>query len=119
MSAEENRSASNLFRPHYTINILFMGFILGEFLSFTNCQYRVDAEYEAWKKLTSNTKSMEKCYKLCYKNVLHPIHTSRNPPCRRDRSRPGYTAGRELFSGLQNCCRMYCKTIKICTQQND
>ena len=29
------------------------------------------------------------------------------------------TAGRELFSGLQNYCRMYCKTMKICTQQND
>jgi superfamily II DNA/RNA helicase len=25
------------------------------------------------------------------------------------------TAGRGLFCGMQNCCRMYCKTIKICT----
>ena len=46
-----------------------MSFILGEFLSFTNCQYGVDVENEAWKKLTSNLWSMEKCYKLRYKNV--------------------------------------------------
>ena len=25
------------------------------------------------------------------------------------------TAGRGLFCSLQNCCRMYCKTIKFCT----
>jgi hypothetical protein len=41
-----------------------MGFILGEFISFTYCQYRADVESEAWKKLTSNTKLMEKSYNL-------------------------------------------------------
>ena len=41
---------NNLFRPHYTVNILFMGFILGEFLSFTNCQYRVDVENDGTDK---------------------------------------------------------------------
>ena len=29
------------------------------------------------------------------------------------------TAGRGLFCGMQNCCRMYCKTIKICASQNN
>jgi hypothetical protein len=31
----------------------------------------------------------------------------------------GDTAGRGLFCGVQNCCRMFGKTIKICTMQND
>ena len=26
-----------------------------------------------------------------------------------------HTAGRGIFCGVQNCCRMYCKTIKIYT----
>ena len=51
-----------------------MGFILGNFFSLTNCQY-----YRAADAENERTISMEKCYKLHYKYVLHPPKLWPNP----------------------------------------
>jgi len=58
-----------------------------------------------WDHILRTPQTVHRTYCQCENGHKHQIQNTS----------AAYTPGRGLFCSVQNCCRIYCKTIKICT----